>query len=121
MASGAELTASPVAALAVGFLFAGAAAILGVATRLELGEGFLADRTGALQGGLRSCMIEFGQQKFVLGIHLVRQELTELFQFRKGQVQGDHEFGQCYDLPVTFFEAVQKVFSLPQESVTSFS
>lgn len=106
-----DLSARLVTALAVGFLFASGAAILGVATSLELGEGFLADRTGTLQGSLRSCIIEFGQQKIVLGVHLVRQELTELIQFGKGQAQGNHDSGRRYDLPVTIFKAVQKVFS----------
>ena len=46
-----ELSARPVTPLAIGFLFASGAAILGNAPGLELVEGGLADRTGALQGG----------------------------------------------------------------------
>ena len=87
----------PVTPLAVGFLFAGGAAILGIATSLELGEGCLADRAGALQGGLMLCVIEFGQQKVVISIHSACQELTELFQFGKGQTQSNHGSGVCYD------------------------
>ena len=111
----------PVTPLAVGFLFAGGAAILGIATSLELGEGCLADRAGALQGGLLLCVIEFGQQKVVVGIRLVRQELTELFQFGKGQAQGNHGPGACYDWLVTFSEGDKGACCAMLNNVTSIS
>jgi hypothetical protein len=115
------LTASLITALAVGFLFAGGAAILGDATGFELDESHLADGADALLSGLRLCIIEFGQQKIVLGIPLVCQEHTELLQFGKGQVQGNHGAGLCYDWLVTFSKGGKIACWAMLKNVTSIS
>jgi len=103
----------PVTPLAIGFLFASGAAILGDAPAPELGEGGSADGTAALQDGFPLGFIEFGEQSALGGIRLgpSTQDVAKVFQFGEGQSQGNHELGQRYDLPVTFFETVQKVFS----------
>ena len=95
----------PVTALAVGLLFASGAAILGDAPGLELSEGVSTDRADVLQGGLFLCGIEFGEQSVWGGIRLGTgvQGVAKLFQFGEGQSQGNHKFGQRYDLPITFF------------------
>jgi len=112
-----------ITALAVGFLFASGAAILGDATGLELGEGGSADRTGALQGGVSLSFIEFGEQNVWNGIRLGpdAQGVAKLFQFGEGQSQGNHELGRRYDLPITFFGGCSKGVLPTPKSVTSIS
>ena len=72
-------------ALAVGFLFASGAAILGDATALELGEGGSTEGTAALQGGFPLGFIQLVQQGRLRKTGLDMQGVTKLFQFGEGQ------------------------------------
>lgn len=104
--SGAELTASPVPALSVGFLLAGGAAIVGAASDLELSEGLVADGANTLAEGLVVCGGEFVKELLVLGSAggsrrgLVKG-LADKGDFGEGQMQWDHGSKKCYKPFVT--------------------
>ena len=108
------------AALAVGFLFAGGAAIPGAASPFELGEDAAADGADALTDGLLLGCIQFGQQGG--GVRLLcAQEMAQQYGFGKGKAQGDHKHRACYDWLVTLFRDGEKMLWRDGKCVTSVS